>query len=62
MKTAGIKVNKEAADAAEADVVADADAAGDVNDAYKGEEKDKDYNSKDNDNYNIYDDVDEDMD
>jgi hypothetical protein len=62
MKTAGIKVNKEAVDAAEADVVADADAVADVNDAYKGEEKDKDYNSKDNDNYNIYDDVDEDMD
>ena len=62
MKTAGIKVNKEAVDAAEADVVAEADAAADVNDAYKGEEKDDDYNSKDNDNYNIYDDVDEDMD
>lgn len=61
MKTAGIKVNKEAVDAAEADA-ADADAAADVNDAYKGEEKDKDYNSKDNDNYNIYDDADEDMD
>jgi len=61
MKTAGIKVNKEAeaAEAAEADEAGDAVA--DVNDAYKGEEKDKDYNSKDNDNYNIYDDVDEDM-
>lgn len=60
MKTAGIKVNKEAeaAEAAVDDVVEDVD----VNDAYKGEEKDKDYNSKDNDNYNIYDDVDEDMD
>jgi hypothetical protein len=59
MKTAGIKVNKEveAVEAAEAA----GDAVADVNDAYKGEEKDKDYNSKDNDNYNIYDDVDEDM-
>lgn len=62
MKTAGIKVNKEVdADAADA-AVANGDDVGDVNDAYKGEEKDKDYNSKDNDNYNIYDDVDEDMD
>jgi hypothetical protein len=60
MKTAGIKVNKEAVEADAADVVADA--ATDVNDAYKGEEKDNDYNSKDNDNYNIYDDADEDMD
>jgi hypothetical protein len=59
MKTAGIKVNKEA-EAVEA-VEAAGDAVADVNDAYKGEEKDKDYNSKDNDNYNIYDDVDEDM-
>jgi hypothetical protein len=70
MKAAGImKANNEAGaagaagdgEAAEADA-AEADVAGDVNDAYKDAEKDKDYNNKDNDNYNIYDDVDEDMD
>ena len=33
---------------------------GNITDAYKNEEKDDDYNSKDNDNYNIYDDVDND--
>jgi hypothetical protein len=72
MKAAGImKANNEAAaagaannegDGGDAVDVAEADVAGDVNDAYKDAEKDKDYNSKDNDNYNIYDDVDEDMD
>lgn len=36
--------------------------AGDIDDAYKDEEKDADYNSKDNDNYNIYDDNDNDID
>ena len=36
--------------------------AGDIDDAYKDEEKDADYNSKDNDNYNIYDDNDIDID
>ena len=34
------------------------DASGDIVDAYKNDEKDTDYNSKDNDNYNIYDDND----
>jgi len=77
MKAAGImKANNEAGAAgaagaanaagdggdAEADAAAEADVEGDVNDAYKDAEKDKDYNNKDNDNYNIYDDVDEDMD
>ena len=33
---------------------------GNITDAYKNEEKDDDYNSKDNDNYNIYDDNDND--
>lgn len=61
MKTAGIKVNKEAEAAEAVEAVAE-DAVADINDAYKGEEKDNDYNNKDNDNYNIYDDVDEDMD
>jgi hypothetical protein len=72
MKAAGImKANNEAVDAdANANVAganaaegaAEADVEGGVNDAYKDAEKDKDYNNKDNDNYNIYDDVDEDMD
>jgi len=72
MKAAGImKANNEAnaanaegdgGDAEAAEAGADADVAGDVNEAYKDAEKDNDYNSKDNDNYNIYDDVDEDMD
>jgi hypothetical protein len=35
---------------------------GDIDDAYKDEEKDDDYNCKDNDNYNIYDDNDIDND
>jgi hypothetical protein len=35
--------------------------AGDIGNAYKDEEKDADYNSKDNDNYNIYDDEDNDI-
>ena len=35
---------------------------GDIDDAYKNEEKDADYNYKDNDNYNIYDDNDIDND
>ena len=35
---------------------------GDIDDAYKDEEKDDDYNFKDNDNYNIYDDNDIDND
>jgi hypothetical protein len=34
------------------------DASGDIADTYKNDEKDADYNSKDNDNYNIYDDED----
>ena len=62
---AGAAGDAEAAEAGggdEAADAADADVAGDVNDAYKDAEKDKDYNNKDNDNYNIYDDVDEDMD
>ena len=76
MKAAGImKANNEAGVAnaanaegdggdaeAAAEAGADADVAGDVNEAYKDAEKDNDYNSKDNDNYNIYDDADEDMD
>uniref|UniRef100_A0A6C0LH85 Uncharacterized protein n=1 Tax=viral metagenome TaxID=1070528 RepID=A0A6C0LH85_9ZZZZ len=63
MKVAGITVVKDVDIDGEANAKADdVDAEGDMNDAYKGEEKDKDYNSKDNDNYNIYDDVDEDMD
>jgi len=72
MKAAGImKANNEAGvandegdggDAEAAEAAADADVAGDVNEAYKDAEKDNDYNNKDNDNYNIYDDADEDMD
>jgi len=72
MKAAGImKANNEAnaanaegdgGDAEAAEAGAEADVAGDVNEAYKDAEKDNDYNSKDNDNYNIYDDADEDMD
>jgi len=66
MKVAGIMVVKEV-DVADGDGEAnakadDADADGNINDAYKGEEKDDDYNSKDNENYNIYNDADEDMD
>jgi hypothetical protein len=66
MKVAGIMVVKEV-DVADGDGEAnakadDADAEGNINDAYKGEEKDNDYNSKDNENYNIYNDADEDMD
>jgi hypothetical protein len=37
---------------------ADAADAGGIADTYKNDEKDADYNSKDNDNYNIYDDED----
>jgi hypothetical protein len=59
MKAAGIKdayANKEVDD--DAGTGADAGAAGtgndgDIVDAYKNDEKDDDYNSKDNDNYNI---------
>jgi ribosome-associated protein YbcJ (S4-like RNA binding protein) len=62
MKVAGIMVVKEV-DVADGEAKADdADAEGNINDAYKGEEKDDDYNSKDNENYNIYNDADEDMD
>ena len=46
-------------DAGAAGVAGDGD-TGNITDAYKNEEKDDDYNSKDNDNYNIYDDVDDD--
>ena len=46
-------------DAGAAGVAGDGD-TGNITDAYKNEEKDDDYNSKDNDNYNIYDDVDND--
>ena len=45
-------------DAGNAGVAVDGD-TGNITDAYKNEEKDDDYNSKDNDNYNIYDDVDD---
>lgn len=60
MKIAGImKANKDAPADTGDDVAAVADTAGDLVDAYKDAEKDKDYNSKDNDNYNIYDDIEE---
>jgi hypothetical protein len=73
MKAAGIKdaynENKEDAsgDDDAGDVGDDARDGGDgdtgnITDAYKNEEKDDDYNSKDNDNYNIYDDVDDEYD
>ena len=69
MKVAGIMIVNKDVDGIDGDgdgeanaKADDVDAEGDINDAYKGEEKDKDYNSKDNDNYNIYDDVDENMD
>ena len=47
-----------AGNAGGAGVAGDGD-TGHITDAYKNEEKDDDYNSKDNDNYNIYDDVDD---
>ena len=65
MKVAGIMVVNKDVDVAGGEGEAkadDADAEGNINDAYKGEEKDDDYNSKDNENYNIYNDADEDMD
>jgi len=64
MKAAGIKdayANKEVDDDAGA-AGADAGNDGDIVDAYKNDEKDDDYNSKVNDNYNIYDDDDNDID
>jgi hypothetical protein len=62
MKVAGIMVVKDVAVADGEAKADDADAEGNINDTYKGEEKDDDYNSKDNENYNIYNDADEDMD
>jgi hypothetical protein len=73
MKAAGIKdtynTNKDSeadGDGADGDANGDGvdasgdvgDASGDIADTYKDAEKDADYNSKDNDNYNIYDDED----
>lgn len=68
MKAAGIKDaynNKDVENGIDedgdvVDVRGDND-TGDIGDAYKDEEKDTDYNSKDNDNYNIYDDEDNDI-
>ena len=68
MKAAGIKDTYNTNKDSEADGDANgdgvdasgdgADASGDIADTYKDAEKDADYNSKDNDNYNIYDDED----
>jgi hypothetical protein len=72
MKAAGIKdaYNNDAKEDAEYGGISDDggngdrngnDDEGDIGDVYKDEEKDADYNSKDNDNYNIYDDQDNDI-
>jgi hypothetical protein len=65
MKAAGIKDTYNTNKDSEADVGGGGDvggdgvdASGDIADTYKDAEKDADYNSKDNDNYNIYDDED----
>jgi hypothetical protein len=55
----GVDASGDAGDAGDASGAGDAgDASGDIADTYKDAEKDADYNSKDNDNYNIYDDED----